>query len=190
MIKNNSLRFHVNFGSKWLGAAAFFGGLGFFLLCVYYFGFVNLFDCNILQILFFMLLPMIALGGMVILLHVLHYDSAQLIIMAAGMFSIIMLIRSFTYSSTLGVIVGIVWYALATIVCLLTLTGFFRENVFMVAAMLIPAVFRIVFVDLFQYVLTLSLITFVQELAMLAGLACFGMTALCFEPVQNKPRSK
>lgn len=190
MFKNNSVRFRVNFESKWLGAAAFMGGLGFFLLCVYYFGFVNLFDCNIIQILFFMLVPMVALGGMVVLLHVMRYDAAQLIVAAAGVFSLIMLIRSFTYGSMLSIIVGVVWYAMAAIVCLLTLIGFFREKRFMVAAMLIPAVFRIVFVDLFQYVLTLSFISFVQELAMLAGLACFGITALCFEPVQAKRKSE
>ena len=190
MFKSNSVRFRIDFGSKWLGAAAFFGGLGFFLLCVYYFGFVNLFDCNILQILFYMLVPMVALAGMVILLHVVHLDSAQLVIAGAGIFSLLMLIRSFSYGSVLSVILGVVWYAAAALVCLLTLTGFFKEKGFMAAAMLVPAVFRIVFVDLFQYVLTLSLISFVQELAMLSGLTCFGITALCFIPVQPKRKSE
>lgn len=184
------VRLRIDFKSKWLGSAAFFGGLGFFLLCVYYFGFTNLLDCNIGQILFHMLLPMAVLAAVVILLHVLHRDSAQLVIALAGIYSLLMLIRSFSYGGTVSIIVGVIWYALAAAVCLMMLTGFLTDKGYLTAAFLIPAVYRIVFVDVFKYVLTLSFIDFVQEIAMLCGLVAFGMTALCFEVVPVKRRTE
>ena len=190
MTTNNKIRFRINFESKWLGAAAFFGGLGFFLLCVYYLGFVNLFRTNILETIFYMLLPMIAMGGTVIILHVMRYNSAQLVIAAAGIYSILMLLRSFSYDGIVWIIIGVVWYLATALICLLTLTGGIREKRIMAIALIVPAVFRIAIVDWFQYVFKLSFVSYIQELAMLAGLACFGVSALCFEPLQSKRKGE
>lgn len=187
------VRLHMNFKSRWLGSAAFFSGLGFFLLCVYYFGFTNLLDCNIGQILFHMLLPMAALASAVILLHVLRYDSAQLITALAGIYSLLMLIRSFSYGGAISIIVGTLWYTVCAAICLFMLTGFLTDKGYLVVAFFIPVVYRIVFVDIFKYILTLSLIDLVLEVAMLCGLVGFGMSALCMVTVpvrQRKGESK
>ncbi len=190
MRAKTTVRFRIDFTSKWLGSAAFFGGLGFFLLCVFYFGFTNLFDLNILQILFQMLLPMAVLGAVVVLLHVMRYDSAQLVIALAGAYSLLMLIRSFTYGGIVSIILGVVWYALSTLVCLLMLNGALRDKGYLTAVFLIPAVFRAVVVVVFRYILTLELFLLVQEMAMLSGLISFGMTAMCMEEVRIKRKDE
>lgn len=187
MSTKGPVRLHINFKSKWLGTAALFGGLGFFLLCVYYFGFTNLLDCNIGQILFYMLLPMASLAALVVLLHVLHYDSAQLMIALAGVFSLLMLIRSFSYDGTISIIVGALWYTVCVGVCLTMLTGFVTDKGYLCVVLIVPAVCR-VFIDVFQYVFKLSFIDLVQEVAMLCGLMAFGMAALCLEGIPVKQR--
>lgn len=188
MSTKQAVRLRINFKSRWMGSAAFFGGLGFFLLCVYYFGFTNLLDCNIGQVLFHMLLPMVVLAALVVLLHVLHYDSSMLIIALAGVYSLLMLIRSFSYDGTISIILGALWYTVCAAICLIMLTGFLTDKGYLVIAFLIPVVFRVVFVDVFQYIFTLSLIDFVQEIAMLCGLLAIGMSAMCFDTVPIKQR--
>lgn len=188
MSTKQAVRLRINFKSRWMGSAAFFGGLGFFLLCVYYFGFTNLLDCNIGQMLFHMLLPMGVLAALVVLLYVLRYDSSMLIIALAGVYSLLMLIRSFSYDGAISIIIGALWYTVCAAICLIMLTGFLTDKGYLVIAFLIPVVFRIVFVDVFQYIFTLSIIDFVQEIAMLCGLTALGMSVLCFDTVPIKQR--
>ncbi|MBR5191625.1 MAG: hypothetical protein IKW34_06350, partial [Clostridia bacterium] len=140
------------------------------------------------QILFCMLLPMATLASVVILLHVLRYDSAQLITALAGVYSLLMLMRSFSYGGALSIIVGVLWYAICAAVSLFMLTGFLRDKGYLVVAFFVPVVYRIVFVDIFKYVLTLSLIDLVLEVAMLCGLVSFGMSALCMDTVPIRQR--
>lgn len=189
MSTKGPVRLHIDFKSKRLSSATLFCGVGFFLLCVYYFGFTNLMDCNIGQIIFHMLLPMATLAAVVILLHVMHYDSAQLVIALAGVYSLLMLIRSFSYNGTIAIIVGALWYTLCACICLIMLTGFLTDKGYLVVAFLIPAVCGLV-ADVFQYVLTLSLIDLVQEVAMLCGLVGFAMAALCIAAVPVKTRNR
>ena len=184
------VRLHVSFKSRWLSPAAFFSGLGFFLLCVYYFGFTNLLDCSFGQIVFHMVLPMITLASVVVLLHVLRYDSAQLLTALAGLYSLLMLVRSFSYEGAISIIMGALWYTICVAICLIMLTGFLTDKGYLVVAMLIPAVYRFVVVGIFKYILTLSLIDLVQEVAMLCGLVGFAMSALCLYTVPIKQRNR
>ncbi len=185
MASNKSTRLHVDFKSKWMGSAAFFGGLCFFLLCVFYFGFTNLIDLNIIQILLYMLLPMVVMAALVVLLHVLHHDSVMLILALGGVYSLLMLFWSLSYGNIINLIAGIVWYALTALICLLMITGALSDKGYLVIAFIAPVLVRLV-VIVFQCVLTLSLTKFVREIAAVCGLVAFGLTALCFVPIKRK----
>ncbi len=183
-------RYHVDFRSNWVATAALFAGVGFFLLCVYYFGFTNLLDCNIGQILFYMLLPMAVLAAVVVILRVMQYDSMQTLCLLGSIYSILMVIRSFSYGSVVNMIIAVVWYLLTASVCIALLTGFLSDKRYMAGAFLFPVVIRFFIVDIAQYLLTLSLIEFVQEAAALCGLIAFGFVALCFQPIPTKRRAE
>ncbi len=172
-------RYHVEFGAKWANSAIAFAGLSFFLLCVYYFGFTNLIDCNIGQILFSMLLPMAAVVGVVVFLRVVRKDDAKLLAAMGCIYALLMLIRAFSYGSVINTIVAVVWYLLAAGLCLGALTGILTDINYLSAAFLIPAVFRLVFIDIAKYLFTLSFVEFIREAAALAGLAAFGLGVLC-----------
>lgn len=185
MASNKSIRLHIDFKSKWMGSAAFFAGLSFFLLCVFYFGFTNLIDLNILQILLYMLLPMVVMAGMVILLHVLHYNSVMLVLAMGLVYSLLMALWSLSYSNTINLFTGLIWYSLAALVCFLMITGVLTDKGYMIIMFVLPVLVRVVII-VFECVLTLSLTKFVREVAAVCGLASFGMAALSFAPIKRK----
>ncbi len=186
MASNRRARHHVDFRSSWVATAALFAGVGFFLYCVYYFGFTNLLDCNIGQILFYMLLPMAVLAAVVVVLRVMQYDSMQLLSLLAGAYSVLMLLGSFSYGNWIHTIIAVVWYLVLLALSALMLTGNLADNKILAGAFLVTAVVRFLVVDIVKYILTLSLITFVQEAAALCGLIAFGFVAMCFRPIPIK----
>lgn len=179
-------RYHVDFGAKWANSAIAFAGLSFFLLCVYYFGFTNLIDCNIGQVLFSMLLPMAAVAGVVLFLRVVRKDNPKLLAAVGCAYALLMLIRAFSYGSVISTIVAVVWYLLTAGLCLGAMMGLLTDINYLSAAFLIPAVFRLVFIDIAKYVFTLSLVAFIREAAALAGLAAFGIAVLCISITKVK----
>lgn len=183
-------RYHIDFGAKWANAAIAFAGLSFFLLCVYYFGFTNLVDCGFGEILFAMLFPMGLLVALVVFLRVVRRDAAALLAAMGGVYALLMLIRSFSYGSVLNTIVAVLWYLVTAVVCLGVISGKLTDCRYMCAAFLIPAAFRLVFVDIVKYIFTLSLVKFIPEVAALSGLTAFGLSALCIQVTAVKRAPK
>ena len=169
---------HIDFSSKYAGVSPAFAGLGFFLLCVYYFGYTNLVDCSIWEILFQMLMPMAILAAFTVLWQMKRYNAFPLYGMMGCVFSLLMLIRTFSYSSIILMIVEILLYLLAAYVCFATATGKNRNYKYMTGALLIPVALRLVY-SLFAYVFTLSLFALIAEVAALCGLAAFAFVAKC-----------
>ena len=186
MALNTKPRFHVDFRSSWVATAAMFAGAGFFLYCVYYFGFTNLFDCNILQILFYMILPMATLAAVVVVLRVMQYDSMQLLCLLASVFSVLMLLGTFSYGNWIHTTIAAIWYLLLSGLCVVMLSGNIANNRIAVYLFIGTAVLRLLVVDIAKYIMTLSLINFVHEAAALCGLITFGLVAMSFQPVPVK----
>lgn len=186
MESNRRAGHHVDFRSSWVATAALFAGVGFFLYCVYYFGFTNLLDCHIGQILFCMLLPMVVLAAVVVVLRVMQYDSMQLLSLLAGAYSVLMLLGCFSYGNWIHTIIAVVWYLVLLAMSALMLTENLSNNRILAVAFIATAAVRFLVVDIAKYILTLSFITFVQEAAALCGLLTFGFVAMCFQPIPVK----
>lgn len=171
---------HINFSSKSAGVSPGFAGLGFFLLCIYYFGYTNLVDCSIWEILFQMLMPMAILAAFTVLWQMKRYNSFPVYSIMGCVYCLLMLIRTFSYSSIILMIVEILLYLLAAYVCFASATGKNRNYRYMTGALLIPVVLRLVY-SLFAYVFTLSLFALIAEVAALCGLAAFGFVVKCIK---------
>lgn len=165
-------RVHIDFAGKWSGVAPALAGFGFFLYCVYYFGITNIIDCNILEILFQMLLPMVLLAAFTVLWQMKRYDAFHVYTLMGGLYCVAMFFRIFSYNSVILMIIEGVMYAAAAVVCFLVVSGKSKKIQNITVVIIVALVFRLLIV-LFQYVFTLSLFSLVREVAALAGFAVF-----------------
>ena len=165
-------RVHIDFSGKWAGVAPALAGFGFFLYCVYYFGFTNLIDCSILEILFQMLLPMVLLAAFTVLWQMKRYDAFHVYTLMGGLYCVAMFFRVFAYSSVILMIVEGIMYAAAAVICFLVVSGKTKNFQNITRVIVIALAIRLLIV-LFQYVFTLSLFSLVREIAALSGFAVF-----------------
>ena len=173
-------RQHIVFNS-WLSASAVLSGIAFFFVIVNYLGLKNLLDVNFAEILFCFLMPMLLLGGYIVLLRVMHSNVTPIYGMLGTLFCLYMLIRSFSYGSVLHIIVAVIWYLVSGVIFFGTTFGYIASNKALLVACFVPVVFRIIFVDI-KLLFTISLFSMIPELTSLCGLVTFGLFALSLKP--------
>lgn len=176
-------RVHIDFSGKWAAVAPALAGFGFFLYCVYYFGITNIIDCNILEILFQMLLPMVLLAAFTVLWQMKRYDAFHVYTLMGGLYCVAMFFRTFSYSSVIVLILEGILYSAAAIVCFLVVSGKTKKFQSITKLISVALAFRLLVV-LLQYVLTLSLFSLVREVAALCGLAVFATMIKCIKEVK------
>ncbi len=184
------VRHHVGFKSKWAAYATFFAGLAFFLLTVHYFGITNLLDCGFGEVLFSMILPMALLVAFVVLLRGIHFQVTPVYGILGALYCVSMIAYTFSYESVLYGIFSVIWYLLAAVICLATTLGYISNRAYMAIAFILPAAYRLIFVDLGTYILKLDILGFIPEAAVLSGLMVFGLFALCLQsaPIKKTPK--
>ena len=182
--------YHIDFRNKQIVPASVLAGASFFFLCVHYFGLTNLTQCGFGEVLLQMILPMLVMVGFVVLLRVIRFSVTPLYGALGTLFCILMLIRAFTYGNFFAVIIAVLWYILAGAVYLLTAGGYFSSNLYILIAVFAPVGYRLVFVDIYQYLIKRDFSQVFTEAAALCGLAAFGLFGLCLKavPIKNQRR--
>lgn len=186
------VRHHVGFKNKWAGYATVFAGLAFFLLTFHYFGVTNLLNCGFGEVLFSMILPMAVLVAFVVLLRGICFHVTPVYGILGALYCVSMIAYTFSYESALHAIFAMIWYLLAAGICLATTFGYISNRAYMAIAFILPAVYRLIFVDLGTHILKLDILGFIPEAAMLSGLMVFGLFALCLQaaPVKKTARRR
>lgn len=176
------VRYNVVFKSKWASYSTVFAGLSFFLLTVCYFGIKNLTDCGFGEIVFSMILPMLLMVVFVVLLRGVHFPGTPVYGILGALYCLSMIIHTFSYDNFLYGIFGMLWYVITGLICLATTGGYIANRAYMSITFLLPAIYRLVFIDLWQYIFKLDILGFIPEAAVLSGLVVFGLFALGMEP--------
>ena len=159
---------------KWGEAAAAWMGLSFFLRMVYYFGFMNMNDIPGFEIVFSIVLPLIISVAFILMLKLpklSHPVAAAALAMAFAV--------NYFFAERMnfgGVVSGILVLAVAGLI-LAAVLGYIPERKWLLWAGMAVLCFRVMFVDLFGYVLPLSELKIIAYVPNAANL--FGVAAIC-----------
>ena len=170
--KNTTCRLAAK--GKWGSGAAAWMGLSFFLRMVYYFGFVNLNDVPGMEIAFSVVLPLIISVAFILVLKVqmLTYPIA-----AAGLALACALTYFFCETMDFGgVVSGIGALAMAGLI-LAAILGYIPERKWLLWTAAGVLAVRVVFVDLFGYILPLNELNLIAYIPKASNL--FSLAAIC-----------
>ncbi len=182
-------RQHIVFNNKWMSASAVLAGVAFFFVIVNYLGIKNLLDVGFGEILFCFIMPMLLLGGYIVLLRVTHSNVTPVYGILGTLFCLYMLIQSFSYGNVFHIIVAVIWYLFAGVVCFGTTFGYIASNTVFLIACFVPIGFRLLFIDI-KLLLSGAIFSLIPEVTSLCGLATFGLFAICLRPVAFQPERK
>lgn len=162
---------------KWGNLAAAWMGLSFFLRMVYYFGLMNLNDIPLFEISFSVVLPIVISVAFILALKLPKLQQP----MVAGVLAAAFAVNYFFAAemSLAGIVSGLLNLGLAVLI-LGAVLGFVPERKWLLWAGMAAVVFRIVFVDVFGYILPLSewqIIAWIPEASNLFGVIAVGNLA-------------
>ena len=159
---------------KWGCRAAAWMGLSFFLRMVYYFGLMNLKDVPGMEVAFSVVLPLIVSVALILMLKLpkLNYP------IAAGGLSVAFAVNYFFMErmNFAGVLSGILVLAVAGLI-LAAVLGYIPERRWLLWAAMAALAFRVLFVDVFGYILPLTQLNPVAYIPRASNL--FGAAAVC-----------
>lgn len=166
----NMKRYRLNLDGKSLHLGLAELGLSFFLRTVYYFACVRVEEVGFLELLLWMILPMLLEGALIVLLRVLRLDAPGLYAILGAAFGLVLMLQLIGYGSLLRVILGILAY-LGCGVLFLGVAGGFLSKQIAVAAYLVTALVRFFGFEMVQYVFNLRVIDFIKEVTGLLAVA-------------------
>lgn len=164
-------------GRKWSERAAAWMGLSFFLRMAYYFAFVNLRDVPGLELVFSVVLALGVSAAFVLMLKLPRLTSP----LAAGVLSGVFAVNYFLAEQMNfgGILSGILVLCMAGLI-LAAVLGYIPERKWLLWAGMAVLVFRVLFVDLFGFILPLrelKLIAYIPRASNLFGVAA--IACLC-----------
>lgn len=160
---------------RWGNYAAASMGLSFFLRMVYYFGLMNFNDIPGSEIVFRVVLPLAVSIAFILMLKVKALNQPILAGVMAAAFAV-----NYFFAETMsfgGIVSGVLVLALAALI-LAAILGYVPERKWLLWAAAAVLAFRVLFVDLFGYILPLSELKIVAYIPMCSNL--FGVAAVCF----------
>lgn len=168
-------------GGKPGRAAAAWMGLSFFLRMVYYFGFMNLNDIPGGEIAFGVVLPLVISAAFILMLKIKKLSHP---IAAAGL-ALAFAVNCFLNQSMnfAGIVSGILTLA-AAVLMLTAVLGYLPEQKWLLWVGIAAMVFRILFVDVFGYILPLLQfrpVAYLPTAANLFGVIAVGRLCAAFE---------
>lgn len=160
---------------RWGNSAAAFMGLSFFLRMVYYFGLMNFNDLPVFEIVFRVALPLLVSIAFILMLKV----KALNLPIVAGVICAVFAVNYFFAENMSfgGILSGVLVLAMAVLIVGAVL-GYVPERKWLLWAGTAVLAFRVLFVDLFGYLLPLSELKLVAYIPMASNL--FGVAAVCF----------
>lgn len=160
---------------KWGNLAAAWMGLSFFLRMVYYFGLMNFNDLPGSEIAFRVALPLLVSVAFILMLKVRVLGDPRIAGGLACLFAV-----NYFFAETMsfgGVVSGILVLGCAVLILLASL-GYVPERKWLIWAGLASLLFRVVFVDVFGYILPLSEIRLAAYIPMASNMC--GVIAVSF----------
>ena len=159
---------------NWGERAAAWMGLSFFLRMVYYFGFMNMNDIPGFEIVFSVVLPLIISVTFILVLKLPKFSHPIAAAALAMAFAV-----NYFFAERMnfgGVVTGILVLAMAGLI-LAAVLGYIPERKWLLWAGMAVLGVRILFVDLFGYVLPLSELKLIAYIPKASNL--FGVAAIC-----------
>ncbi len=174
-------RYQVDFSSKWTASFGVLMGLSFFLRIVHYFGLTSLRDVGIIELLTSGLIGIFLCGGTVVCLNVLHRNAPGLYGIVGALQCLLVFVVTCTTGNLGRIILALIWYALTTLILLITVGGYLPGKLLAVLMFGVSVVIRLLFFDLGH----LGIISWVKELAVLSSLSAIACFAMGLKPSGN-----
>ncbi|MBE6924006.1 MAG: hypothetical protein E7466_02035 [Ruminococcaceae bacterium] len=185
MAQLNFKRYRMDLDGKSLNVGLAALGLSFFLRALYYFGCVRIENVGFMELLLWMILPMLLEGALIVLLRVLRLDAPGLYAILAAAFGLVLMLQLIGYGSVLRLVLGILTY-LSCGVLILGVAGGFLSKQIAVAAYLVTALVRFFCFEMVQFVFQLRVIAFVKEITGLLVVIGLMYLAAGFKRMQSK----
>lgn len=128
--------------SRWAGLSAALMGLGFFSQAIYYFTVHNLTLCGTGEIIFCMVLPLLVSFLWMLLVRTMPLKQPMIFGILAALVCLSLMIQGFFGGSTLQIVLGTIWYILATAVIIFVSFGYLPYRILIFAVCLLPAALR------------------------------------------------
>lgn len=175
------VKYQIRFESKWIPYSGFFAGLGIFLLCVMFFGLNDFTELGTSGLVMSLVLPLVLLAGYGILLRGFKVKTVPVYGILGALYCLIMIIRAASYGGAGSTLLAVIWYIISGVVVLAVTLGILPGRVFIVAALLLPVLYRLIFVDIDFYLKQKDYVGFLPEAAALCGLLAFSFFGLCLK---------
>ena len=177
------IRYQMNFRGKWLMPSKVLMGLSFFLRIVYYFGLTSFADHSFGEVLFWMVLPLLACGAYIVVMSSMKLNAPGIYGILGAVMCGLLLIWSFSTGDALRTVLSVLVYLAAGAVLVLTSMGLLPGKLLSSILFAAPIACRLLFyrggLGLFDWFLEVSV------LAMLASLLCL---TRCFKPLKRKSK--
>lgn len=172
---------------KWGEAAAAWMGLSFFLRMVYYFGLKNLNDVPVFEIVFSVVLPLAVSVAFILMLKLQKLNHP----IAAGALAVVFAVDYFfaEQMSFGGIVSGILVLGMSGLI-LAAVLGYIPERKWLLWAGMAALAFRMLFVDLFGYILPLSqlrLFAYIPRASNLFGIVAIACLCAALRLRKNEP---
>mgnify|MGYP003301699874 CR=1 FL=1 len=178
------VRYRVCFESGWISYSGFFAGLAIFLLCISSFGFDNVSQWGMMDVMLSLILPLLLLTAFGVLLCGFKLNSPFIYGIIGTLYCLYMVIRAFSYGGAGNILLAVIWYIVSGLVLLVTFSGVFPIRLLPGLLLFLPVVYRLVFIDFSLYFKAKDIIGFLPEASALSGLLAFSFFGMC---VKGKP---
>lgn len=174
-------RYQMNFRGKWLMPSKVLMGLSFFLRIVYYFGLTSFAEHTFGEVLFWMILPLLACGAFIVVMSSLKLNVPAVYAAIAAVMCLLVMIWNFSSGDAGRIVLSVLCYLSAAVVLVSTSMGYLPGKLLASLLIAVPLACRILFfrdgIALIDWCLEVSVLT------MLASLFC--MTR-CFKAPKRK----
>ena len=185
MAQFNLKRYRMDMDGKTMNAGLATMGLSFFLRAVYYFGCVRIENVGFLELLLWMILPMLLEGALIVLLRIIRLDAPGIYAILAAAFGLVLMLQNLDTSNILRMILSILAYLCCGVLILGVAKGFLSKQI-AVTAYLVTALVRFFAFEMVQFVLKLRIVDFIKEVTGLLVVIGLMYIAASFKRVQRK----
>lgn len=185
MAQFNLKRYRMDMDGKAMNTGLAAIGSSFFLRAVYYFGCVRIENIGFLELLLWMILPMLLEGALIVLLRVIRLDAPGIYAILAAAFGLVLMLQNLDASDLVRMILSILAYLCCGVLILGVAKGFLSKQI-AVTAYLVTALVRFFGFEMVQFVMKLRVIAYIKEITGLLVVIGLMNIAASFKRVQRK----
>lgn len=179
---HKGVRCVIRMEENWLTPSLLMAGLSFFVLMVSYFGLRNLSECTAAEIVFTLALPGVIMVSYMALMRGLRFPVTPVYGVMSALLCVVLCVQTFLAGGVWNIILWTFLYLLLGAISICSAFGWFRYPRFTATAYLSVAGIHFLFKDI-PSLLRLEWLSFLNGLAVVAGLLAFGILGLAFKNV-------